>query len=81
MIAFYTIFYVMDNAIRKQIEAKLYPQPGVKPVKEQFLKIDDVNEKSNEIKEIQDVLDALSPNMDKENDLNVSIDDEFDLTI
>ena len=53
----------------------------MKPVKEQFLKIDDVNEKSNEIKEIQDVLDALSPNMDKENDLNVSIDDKFDLTI
>ena len=71
----------MDDAVRNQIETKLYPAPGTKPVREQFLHKEDVKEESNEIKDIKNVLDVLGTKINKENDLNDPVDDnELDMT-
>ena len=70
----------MDNTVRSQIDAKLYPEPGAQPVREQFLEKNDVNEKTNEIKDVQNVLDVLGKKMDQNKDLNDELEDD-DLNI
>ena len=71
---------MMDNTVRNQINAKLYPEPGAQPVREQFLKESDVNDRSNEIKDVQNVLDVLGKKMDQNKDLNDDLEDD-DLNI
>ena len=71
---------MMDNTVRNQIDAKLYPEPGAQPVREQFLKESDVNDRSNEIKDVQNVLDVLGKKMDQNKDLNDDLEDD-DLNI
>lgn len=71
----------MDNNIRNQIEAKLYPEPGAKPVREQFLQEKDVKDKSDEIKDIQNVFNVLGKKMENNDapDLDAPEEDELNL--
>ena len=74
----------MDDMVRQQIDAKLYPDPGKEAVKEQFLQKNDVsdNPKQNEINDIKNVLDNLK--VGKANDNSVDLfndDDDLNMTI
>ena len=71
----------MDDMVRNQINAKLYPAPGEKSNGEPFLKAEDVNDapKHDEVKEIQNVLDTIKVNKG-DNVMDLS-DDDLDLAV
>ncbi len=62
----------MDDVIRNQIDAKLYPEPGSVENGSPFLKAEEVNDapKTNEIEDVQNALDTIS--VQKEDEMNLS---------
>ena len=72
-----------DEMVRSNIEAKLYPGMQPKVVGVPFLQEQDVNnDRSNEIKDVQNVLDVIGPNRNHDdNEPNIDAPDEDELNI
>ena len=78
----------MDDVVRNQIDAKLYPSFGEKSNGQPFLQEQDVNDApkksdfAEEVKDIQNVLDTIKVNKENDNEIDFSNeDDNFDLNI
>ncbi|MDY6367076.1 MAG: hypothetical protein SPL13_00945 [Clostridia bacterium] len=78
----------MDDIVRNQIDAKLYPEPGAKAVGEQFLQSKDVSDApdkngfSKQVEEVKNVLNVIGPKQNNDNVMDLpSDDDDLDMTV
>ena len=76
----------MDDVMRNQINAKLYPAVGANAHGGPFLQQEEVNDApknnfANEVNEIKDVFKALDANKDNENSMDLPDDDDLNLTM